>query len=155
MTLTISFCLLWLTISLMVLIPGSLTKEEWLFLFLASSIVIMLLVSIPALSLKSPDMKLTMGENAVFLLNRNLFFPLLTLLFIGWMTFRNKLSQMILLTVFSLLTGSYIRLREELTTVIHIPYIFVFTALYLCLMILLLQLFRKSLKYQTEKGKES
>lgn len=155
MTLTISLCLLWLTISLMVLIPGSLTKEEWLFLFLTSSIIIMLLFSLPEAGLKTPDMKFSIGENAVFLLNRNLLFPLLTLLFISWMTLRKRFVQMTLLIVFSLLTGGYIRFREELTTVIHIPYIFAFTALYMCLMLLLLQFFRKLLIDQTKKGRES
>ncbi|WP_010631205.1 hypothetical protein [Sporolactobacillus vineae] len=152
--LTITPCLLWLTLSLMVLFPGRLTKEEWLFLFLASSIIIMLLFSIPAASLQSPDMKFGMSEETVFLLNRNLLFPLLTVLFIGWITRRNWPVQILFLTVFSLVTGSYIRLDERLTIVTHVPYIFAFTAFYLCTMLLLHQLFRWSAKNQMETVKD-
>jgi hypothetical protein len=146
MILAITLCLTWIVINLFIMIPKQLTREENLFLFLTSSITIMLSLLIPAKRMYFGDPGFNYGiEGAIaFLINRNIIFPVLTLISINLFQYRISWKKATAFLVSYGLFLMFCRLEESHTIVSTISFskLTIYFVCYFVFMIILLSAFR-------------
>lgn len=144
MILATNLCLLWFAINFLILIPRKLSKEEMLFLFLTSSIAVMLAIYFPAHKAYYgvPGFKLSLAQFFAFLINRNCIFPLLTIIYANLIQSIKFYQHVSAALLFIIIITFFISLEEKYTTVTHVPFLIFFEVLYLFLISCLIKSFR-------------
>lgn len=146
MILAVTLCLTWIVVNLFVMLPKKMSWEENLFLFLVSSITIMFALLIPAkrMYFDDPGYKYSLEGTMAFLTNRNIIFPILTLLSVNLIQYRGFWKQALVALVSLFVFLAFCRLEEKHTIVSSISLIqlTVFFIFYYSLMLSLLKCFR-------------
>lgn len=93
MVLAANICLLWLTIGWFLLVKLNISKDHALFIFLSSSIIIMLVLNGTAYPMYYKHMPYRIYEFLALLINRNGIMPLLTVLFINDLDKKNTIGR--------------------------------------------------------------
>jgi hypothetical protein len=128
------------------MIPKQLSREENLFLFLTSSITIMLSLLIPAKRMYFGDSGFNYGiEGTIaFLINRNIIFPVLTLISINLFQYKILWKKLTAFLVSYSLFLMFCRLEERHTIVSTISFskLTIYFVCYFVLIIILLSAFR-------------
>ncbi|MET1249694.1 hypothetical protein ABWW58_13030 [Sporolactobacillus sp. STCC-11] len=119
MILATTLCLAWIVINLFIMIPKQLSREENLFLFLSSSITIMLSLLIPAkrMYFGDPGFNYSIEGTVAFLINRNIIFPLLTLISINLVHYKSFWKRLLIFLVSLCTFLLFCRLDEKHTIV--------------------------------------
>lgn len=146
MILAINLCLTWIVINLFIMIPKQLNREENLFLFLTCSITIMLSLLIPAerMYFGEPGFNYGIEGTIAFLINRNIIFPVLTLVSINLFQHKNLWKQLITFLVSYSLFLMFCQLEEKHTIVSSISFstLTIYFVCYFVFMVILLNAFR-------------
>lgn len=146
MILAANLCLLWLVINFYIILPKKITKDEMLFLFLTSSITIMLSLLIPAkrFYFGDPGFRYSVGQAIAFFINRNAIFPLLTMSAVNLMQFGAFWQKSVTASSSLIIFLLYTHIEEKYTIVSHIslPLQILFFILYTFLILFLLKGFR-------------
>ncbi|MCO7176206.1 hypothetical protein ACFP7A_09995 [Sporolactobacillus kofuensis] len=115
----VTLCFAWISVNLLIIIPKSLTKDEHLFLFLVSSLTIILSLILPAkhLYIGDPDFKDTIQTTLAFLTNRTIVFPVLTLVSVNLILLRKFWIQVLTGSTSLFIFLIYCLLEPKYTTI--------------------------------------
>ncbi|TGA96079.1 hypothetical protein E4665_16765 [Sporolactobacillus shoreae] len=137
MILAANLCFLWLVISVLIFTPKNMSREDLLFLFLTSSIILMLAIYFPAMKayLGISGYKLQTAEFIAFIINRNVILPIITILFINQILSAGVRQKSLIFFLFLITIDLYCSFEERYTTVTRVPFLFLYEMAYwfLCL----------------------
>jgi hypothetical protein len=147
MILATNLCFLWLLINVFIFIPKKMTREEILFIFLTSSLLLMTII-IPMANDRYLDIRqkpFSLQEFFPFFLNRNMIYPLSTLLILNISQLLIRFRSRIIWYAVSVAGFTVYTLMEKEHTVIRdVPVVILvlFFSAYLLLLYFLLKSFR-------------
>ncbi|GGL48368.1 hypothetical protein [Sporolactobacillus putidus] len=146
MVLASNLCLFWIVVNLFVMLPKKITRDETLFLFLTSSLLIMFALINPAkrLYIGDPGLHYSAEQGIAFLVNRNLIFPFLTIIAVNLMQYGIQWQKgvTVLISFLTFILYSYIEERYTVVSHVSLPSRISFFFLYFALILLLLKGFR-------------
>ncbi|MCO7125740.1 hypothetical protein NIE88_08150 [Sporolactobacillus shoreicorticis] len=146
MVLAVTLCLIWIVVNLFIILPKRLSREENLFLFLTCSITIMISLLIPAKRMYFGDhgFNYSVEGTIAFLFNRNVIFPVLTLISINLVQDKGLWKKSLTFAASFLVFILFCKLEEKHTIVTSISTLIlsVYFICYYILMLFLLKVFQ-------------
>ncbi|MCQ2009128.1 MAG: hypothetical protein ABF629_00265 [Sporolactobacillus sp.] len=146
MVLAVTLCLIWIIVNLFILLPKRLSREENLFLFLTCSITIMLSLLLPAkrMYFGDPGFNYSIEGTLAFLFNRNIIFPVLTLISINLVQDKGLWKKLITFSASFCVFILFCKLEEKHTIVssINTVTLFIYFICFYTLMLVLLKGFQ-------------